>query len=151
MCKVDGLLLSHIGKLTVIYYRRCVDLHATLEIVGHQTAIIAQLILSQLNCHSTVKGIKARLISKEETIQNIYYFCARLTSEMFHKNSWLIGTDPVSPRDLVTVILQECFQPKNVKSKNTRIAIRKGLYVFFLLQVYLIYSLNNFIYIFFNQ
>ena len=22
-----------------------------------------------------------------------YYFCARLTSEMFHKNSWLIGTD----------------------------------------------------------
>lgn len=70
---------------------------------------------------------------------------------MFHKNSWLIGTDPVSPRDLLTVILQECFQPKNVKSKNTRIAIRKGLYVFFLLKVYLIYSLNNFIYIFFNQ
>ena len=52
---------------------------------------------------------------------------------MFHKNSWLIGTDPVSPRDLLTVTLQECFQPKNVKSKNTRIAIRKGLYVFFLL------------------
>lgn len=77
--------------------------------------------------------MKARLISKEEAIQNIYYFCARLTSEMFHKNSRLIGTDPVSPRDLLTVILQECFQPKNVKSKNTRIGIRKGLYVLFLL------------------
>lgn len=53
---------------------------------------------------------------------------------MFHKNSWLIGTDPVSPTDLLIVIAQECFQPKNVNSKNTRIAIRKArLNVFFLL------------------